>query len=508
MIPILDRLGRQRGWRTPLAAALAGVALTLAQPPFSLWPLLFGAWPALLALGLGATSPRGAAWVGWWAGAAFFLSGLSWIGEAFLVEAGKVWWYLPVMPVAIGALAAFLGLFWAAAFWLARRFARPGWRGAAVFAGAILAVETARGAVLTGFPWALQAYALVETPLIQAAALIGAPALSGLTVAIAASVGLRDRRAWALAAAAVALGWGWGAWRLAGDSAPADGPVIRIVQPDVAQADKWAPENARAIFDNLLELSASPVAGPSPALVVWPEVAVTFLFDSSAEAIAQAVAALPPGAYLAAGAVRAKGDGLARRYYNSLLFYGPDGARLAAYDKRRLAPFGEYVPYAWVLGRLGIGTLGEGLSGFTPGERAEPVNLPGLAPVAPLICYEIIFPRTVAEATQGAGWMLQVTNDAWFGESSGPYQHFAQTRVRAIEQGMSVARAANTGISAMIDPYGRVRQSLGLNVRGVLDSPLPAAIARTPYARTGDAPVFLLLVCAAIIALRQRVKFN
>lgn len=504
----LDRLAAQRGWRAAALAALAGGALTLAQPPFSIWPLLFAGWPVLCALTLGAPSPRRAAWLGWCAGAAFFLTGLSWIGEAFLVEADKIWWYRPLMPLAIGALAAFLGVFWAAAFWLARRLAPQGWRGVLVFAGALLAVEAARGAVLTGFPWALQAYALVETPLMQLAALIGAPALSGLTVATAAALALRDRRAWALALGAVAAGWGWGAWRLSSAALDLGGPVIRIVQPNVPQGEKWNPENTRAIFDDLLALTARPVTGPSPALVLWPEVAVTFQFDRSPEAIAQARAATPPGALLGVGAVRSEGDGRARRFYNSLLFYGPEGAPLGTYDKRRLAPFGEYVPYAWILERLGIGTLGVGLSGFTPGAGAAPLTLPGLAPVAPLICYEIIFPATVAEAVAGAGWMVQVTNDAWFGDSSGPYQHLAQTRVRAIEQGMAVARAANTGVSAMIDPYGRIRASRALGERGVLDSPLPAALRPPVYARIGDAGVFVLLVCAALAALRRRVNTN
>ncbi len=491
------------GWRRAGAAALAGAALTLAQPPVSLWPALFVAWPALLWLIDGARSPRAAALTGWLAGFSFFITGLYWVGAAFLVEASKVWWYAPVMPLAVSALAAVLALFWAGAFWAARRFWPSGWRRAVALAVAMTVAEVLRGSVLTGFPWAAQAHAWVETPPMQAASLIGAYALSGLTVLAAALIGAASRKNWAPAAAAVALvalGWGWGAARLASAPLDADGPVIRLVQPNVDQGDKWASDNARPIFESLLALTARPAVAP-PALVVWPEVAVTFLFGDSPEAQAMAVAALPPGAALAVGAVRAEERGGARRLYNSLLFYGPDGAPLGVYDKRHLAPFGEYVPYVWVLGALGIGTLGDGLSGFAAGESAGPYALPGLPPMAPLICYEIVFPGEVAQAARGAGWMLQLTNDAWFGDSGGPRQHLAQARVRAIEQGLPVARAANTGISAMIDPYGRLRASLALGVRGALDSPLPAPAPQTLFSQIGDLGALAFLVSAALVAL-------
>lgn len=501
-------LAALRGWPRVGAAAAAGLMLTLAQPPVSLWPLAFAAWPLLLVLHGAAESGRAAARLGWWAGAAFFLSGLFWVGQAFLVEGGKVWWYLPVMPVAVLLLAGGLALFWALGFWLAWRVRAggwaSGWAGAVALAAAMLAVEVARGTVLTGFPWALQAYAWAETPVIQTAALIGAPALSGLTL-LAACLAGTGRAGLALAAMLVAAGWGFGALRLAQPVA-APGPVVRLVQPDVGQRDKWAPENLNPIFRNLVELTATPAAEP-PALTVWPEVAVTFLFDTSPEAQAIAVEALRGGA-LAVGSVRAEPAEPRARYFNSLLFYDPDGAPLGRYDKRTLTPFGEYVPYAWLLGRLGIGTLGDGLSGFTPGAEPGPFRLPGLPPAAVLICYEIIFPGLTRQTARGADWILQVTNDSWFGDSAGPRQHLAQARVRAIETGLPVARAANTGISAMIDPYGRVVARLGLGRRGVLDAALPARLAPTPYSRFGDAlPLGCLAVAAAAsLAIRRQAR--
>jgi apolipoprotein N-acyltransferase len=481
-----------RGRRHGLAAA-CGVALTLAQPPIGLWPLLFVAWPVLLLLIDAAPTPGRAAWIGWTAGASFFLTGLYWIGSAFLIEASKVWWYAPLMPVAVAALAFSLALFWAAAFWAARRIGAAGWRRLAALALAMGVAELARGSVLTGFPWALQSHAWVDTPVIQAVSLIGAHALAMLTVGVAAAPAA-GRAGFALAAALVAAFWGWGAMRLAGAPASAGGPMVRLVQPNVAQGDKWTPERTREIFANLLDLTGRPSSTP-PALVVWPEVAVTFLYQESPEAQALAAEALPPGAALAVGSVRRDAEG---RLYNSLMFYGPDGAEAAVYDKRHLTPFGEYVPYAWVLGALGVGTLGDGLSGFTPGATPGPVALPGLPPAAPLICYEIVFPAEVAAAVDGADWMLQVTNDAWFGDSGGPRQHLAKARIRAIEHGLPVARAANTGISAMIDGYGRILDRLPLGVRGVVDSPLPARTPPTLFSRLGPHVPFAF--CASLLA--------
>jgi apolipoprotein N-acyltransferase len=499
-------------------AAVCGGALTLAQPPLGWWPWLFVGWPALALLLWAAPRPRAAAATGWWAGFGFFATGVFWIGEAFLVEAGRVWWYAPLMPLAIGSLAALLAGFWAAGFaaagWLTGRLTlAPGAALAAALAACMMAVELLRGWALTGFPWALQAYALTDHPAAQAAAWLGAQSLSAVVILAAAACSglarsgslLRRLSGPALGLGAFAALWAAGAARLADPPPPSpDAPLLRLVQPNVDQAEKWAPENTRPIFDTLLRLSAGTGSAPPPALVVWPEVAVTFLFDGADVARREARAAMPPGAALAVGAVRRAEGGLR----NSLLFYAPDtGARAAVYDKRRLTPFGEYVPYVGVLGRLGLGTLGEGLSGFQPGPDRPPVALPGLPPFAPVICYEIIFPRAIrAEAREGARWLLQVTNDAWFGDSAGPWQHLAQARFRAIETGLPVARAANTGVSAMIDGWGRVTAQLGLDTQGALDSPLPPEAPETLWSRLGDGPpaVGILTLCLCILAMRER----
>jgi apolipoprotein N-acyltransferase len=498
-----ERVGALRGGFRLATAAAAGACLTLAQPPLSLWPVLFVAWPVLLWLTRGAKTVRGAGWLGWWAGFGFFLTGLYWIGEAFLVEASKVWWYLPLMPLAIGLLAAVVALFWAAAFALASRIGGTGWREALALSVTLSAMEALRGTVLTGFPWALQAYAWVETPVIQSAALIGAYGLTGLTLLATLLCGLWRPAPLLVAGGLAAAGWAWGAYRVPDTPQPA-GAVIRMVQPAIDQRDKWRPENTGPIFRQLLDLSRSPGA-VTPALVIWPEVAVTFLFDNSAEAIAAATSAMPGGTTLAVGSVRAEPGAPGRRLFNSLLFYANDGTQLGAYDKRKLTPFGEYVPYASVLGMLGLGTLGDGLSGFTSGVDPGPFALPGLPPAVVLICYEIIFPGLTRDTAGRGDWIIQVTNDAWFGNSAGPYQHLAQARVRAIETGLPIARAANTGISAMIDSYGRLTATLGLGRRGVVDAPLPRRLGSPVFARLGNAvPLAVLAVAIAILTFGHR----
>jgi apolipoprotein N-acyltransferase len=487
-------------------AAGAGLALTVAQPPVGLWPLLFPAWSTLLLLLHAAPTTRSAVWTGWWAGTAFFTSGLYWVGEAFLTEAWRVWWYLPLMPVAVALLGAGLALFWAAAFWAARRWPARGATRALALAFAVSVAELARGSILTGFPWALQAYVWVDTPALQAASLMGAHALSALTVLIAAAPAVAGPRLLGAAAVALALCFGWGGWRLAQDPGP-DGPLIRVVQPNVAQRDKWDPANTRPIFDGLLALSGLP---GDPAMVIWPEVAVTFFYDEIPEAHALTMDAMPPGAALAVGAVRRvwPDDPMAdAELRNSLLFFDGQGAAAGVYDKAHLTPFGEYVPYAWLLSRLGVGRLGVGLGGLSPGPGGGPVALPGLPPFTPLICYEIIFPAEAARAARGADWIIQATNDAWFGDTGGPRQHLAQARVRAVELGLPVARAANTGISAMIDAQGRIRASLPLNVQGALDSPLPARAEPTLFSRVDpNAPFALWAIMAAGVLLGVKIR--
>ncbi|MEO1687198.1 MAG: apolipoprotein N-acyltransferase [Pseudomonadota bacterium] len=500
--------------RARLAAAFAcGLALTAAQPPVFAWPLVFVAYPALAAL-LWRVDAKRAFWTGWAAGFGFFLSGLYWIAEAFFVDAARHGW---MAPFAVSFMAAGLALFWGAAAWAARGSGARGALGALAFAAALCAAEYARSHVLTGFPWALPSYALANTPLAQGSAFVG-PHLLGFALAFlsalpaapwlaASAIRRRGAPAAALLVAALVCGWAAGGLRGRADAAPtsdAAAPILRVVQPNAAQHEKWLPELMPVFFDRLRSLSG-PEQGPPADIVVWPETAVPQLLGRDAAA-RQAIAASAQGATVLVGARRYIQTEGGPSWRNSLFALRSDGETLDVYDKHHLVPFGEYVPLHGLLSRLGLGLFVGETGGFDGGPGPQVMRLPGLPPVAPQICYETIFPHQMPPLADRPDWIVQVTNDAWFGASAGPWQHFHQARMRAIEQGLPVIRSANTGISAIIDARGRVVASVPLLTAGAVQAPLPPALPPTLYARHGDRPfqAALLLSFILIAALRRR----
>lgn len=495
-------MGALAGLRAAALAAACGALLAAAQPPLSWWPTLFLALPPLLWLTEAAPSARAAAWRGWAAGGGYFGGGMFWIVEPFLVEPERHGW---MAPFALMGMAGGLALFWAPAFAAARAFARPGLRLALALACAWTAADYARGHALGGFPWALPAYAWIETPVMQAAAALGPYGLGALTLAAGLAAGA-GRAGAALALALVAAGWAWGAHRLAEPYPARAAPlVVRLVQPDVPQRLKWRPELQAEFFDRHLALTAAPPdpaapqPGQRPDVVIWPETAVPFLLGE-APGLQAEIAAAAGGRPVILGLNRAGAGPEGAEWFNALAVLGAGGAPLAVYDKARLVPFGEYIPLGRTIGRLGgpaVATLTA--RGFSPGPGPRLVAAPGLPPFLPLVCYEAIFPGAMRAPGGRPEWIVQVTNDAWFGALAGPYQHFAQARARAIEQGLPLARAANTGVSAMIDGRGRVRAMLPLGVQGRLDAALPAALRETFYARLGDLPALLAL--AAVFGL-------
>ncbi|HET9067999.1 MAG TPA: apolipoprotein N-acyltransferase [Amaricoccus sp.] len=465
-----------------LALAVAsGAATALAQPPVS-WPLvLFAALPLLLWLLDAARGPRAAFALGWAAGAGHFAAALFWIVDPFLVEPEVYGW---MAPFALVGMAGGLALFWAVPFAVARALWRPGPARILLLASLWTLADYARATILTGFPWGLVGYAWVETPVAQAASFLG-PFLLGLLTLVAALLpGLASARALAASAALVAAGWGYGAWRLAQPVPARETPLlVRVVQPNARQELKWQPGMEQLFYERHLTLTA---AEPRPDVTIWSETAVPFVLDHAPELLAQSAAAAAPGRLiLGIRRVEQRPDG--DRWFNSLAVLNPDGTAAAVYDKHHLVPFGEYIPFQGAIARLGLPaltTLTRG--GFTPGDGPHLIAVPGIPPFLPLICYEAIFPGGLRAPEGRPEWMVQVTNDAWFGEASGPWQHLAQARMRAIEQGLPLARAANTGISAMIDPYGRVTASLGLGQEGALDAIIPGPLPATFYARHGD----------------------
>jgi apolipoprotein N-acyltransferase len=514
------------GWKRAVIALIAGALSALAMAPFDAWPVLFLTFPVMVWLidGAGAGRGRGvpaAAMAGWWFGLGYFVPGLYWIGYAFLVDASTFAW---LMPFAVLGLPAYLALFTAFGFGLARVIWTRDASRVLALAATLTLSEWLRGHVLTGFPWNTFGYALTEPlALAQTGSLIGLWGLTFLSVAIFASPAVlidgtsRGRKPWIAPAMAlvllVAMGI-FGAVRLSRNPTTMIADLkLRIMQPNLQQDVRFNYSAKAAVMQKYLALSDR-ASGPQSTgvrdvnVLIWPESAFPFFLTREADAMAQIADLLPKGTVLITGAVRAPDvpPGVKiTRAYNSIYVIDHDGSVLSVYDKLHLVPFGEYLPFQDWMEKLGFEQLTKVRGGFIPGTRRRTLEIPHAPRALPLICYEAIFPGQVAERNDRPGWIVNLTNDGWFGISTGPYQHLQQVRLRAVEEGLPVVRAANTGISAVIDPMGRVVARLGLGLEGVLDSGLPSAIPPTIYARIGDIPAAIFVAAAFIFVIRRRV---
>ena len=513
------------GWRRWLIAFAAGALSALAMAPFDAWPILFLTFPVLVWLIDGATIGRWgriavAASTGWWFGFGYFVAGLYWLGFAFLVDAKTFGWML---PFAVIGLPAVLAIYTAIGTALARLLWTRGATRILALAAALTTTEYLRGHLFTGFPWDTFGYALTAPlALAQSASVVGVWGLTFVAVAVcAAPATLIDdvsetRRPWlpiALGLALLAALAGWGALRL--EHAPTRLVAhvhLRLMQPNLQQDVRFnyaARKEVMARYVALSSRSSDPNAKGLSGVthLIWPESPFPFILTREPEALAQIANLLSPGTVLITGATRLPENfnPADPHAYNSMYVIDHDGSIVGLYDKIHLVPFGEYLPFEHLLERLGLEELTKQQGGFIPGDRRRLLSIPGAPKALPLICYEIIFPDELAPPGERAGWIVNITNDGWFGISTGPYQHFEQARVAAIEEGLPLARAANTGISAVVDPLGRVIASLPLGTEGVLDSPLPRPVAAPIYARVGDAPAFLIVAIAFVAAIRRRL---
>jgi apolipoprotein N-acyltransferase len=493
-------LGRLAGWRADLAALLLGMLSATALPPVHAIPALLTAIPGLLVLIGAAPSARGAARRGWWFGFGLHLLGLYWITDAILFEAAEFWW---LVPFAVPATAAALGVFVAAPAAVAR-LAPAGWRRALALAGAWTLADLARQFAVTGFPWnpwgsVWAVPGALGDILIQPAALIGVHGLTLATLLLAAAPMLGWR--WRGGLAALFVAWAaFGVVRLSAPPPPSPGLSVILVQGDVAQGQKWDRALALRIFARYLDLTRQAVAklpAGGRAVVVWPETASPFLLQTDAAA-REAVAQAAGGAVSLIGGIRFDTAGRPR---NSLFAVLPDASIAAIYDKWHLVPFGEYIP-DWL--PLAVWVMPGG--GFAPGPGPATLTIAGLPPVGPLICYEAIFTGQIVSPAERPAWLVNVTNDAWFGNSSGPRQHLAAARLRAVEEGLPLLRAANTGISAGFDPRGHEMARLGIDEKGTLTIALPGAEPATLFARSGlIVPFVLALAILGLGILRRRL---
>jgi apolipoprotein N-acyltransferase len=512
-------------WRRAAVAIAAGAVGALAMPPFGFWPALVPSLTLAVWLIDGAAEGRRftriatlgrAAIIGWLWGFGYFVGGLWWIGAAFLVEADVFAW---LMPFGVLGLPALLAVFTGIGFAIARAlWSRGGFRLFALALG-LTAGEWLRGHAFTGFPWNTLGMAFGQNLwLMQGASVVGLYGLTLLAVLVCATPATlatgssaRERFGPSLAAACcVGLLAIVGGARLWGAEAGVVADVrLRIMQPNLPQDAKFRPAAGLEILRRYLALSDRATSPGATGLsdvthLVWPESAFPFLLHRDARALAEIARALPARTLLVTGAARegepAPKDG-ARQFFNAIQVVDARGAILSTYDKVHLVPFGEYVPHALdgFLRALGLRQFVHIPGGFAAGSRRTAFTVPGLPPVAGSVCYEAIFPDEAVPVGPRPGLILNVTNDAWFGDTPGPRQHFAQARLRSVERGLPLVRAANTGISAIVDPYGRVLGSLGVGREGVLDGSLPAALASTPFDTHGRG-IFISLMTIATLA--------
>lgn len=487
--------------RWALLVGLGAVA-AMGQAPFDLPVVMVLAMAVAITLGAAVHSPRAAAGNGFGFGFGYFALALHWIVSPFLVDAATYGW---MAPFAVVLMAAGGGAFWAVAFWGARRLSANIW----ALVPCWTAIEVLRAYIFTGFPWASPAQAMVDTMPGQALAWVGPHGLNLLIFVAAVGLASLAGKSWPFRLAVLApLVFVIVVPPLAKD-VPLSGIVLRLVQPNAPQHEKWDPEKIGEFYDRqLLFTAAEPDARTgAPDAIIWPETAIPWTLNRSG-VVLEEISAAAKDVPVILGAQRSEGE----RYFNALAVLGPQGEVIQIYDKHHLVPFGEYVPFGDLFARFGIyGMAPQHGAGFSSGAGAELLDLGQLGRALPLICYEAVFAHDVNAAPARPDFIIHATNDAWFGKYAGPQQHMAQARMRAIEQGLPVARAANTGISAMIDPHGRVLESLGMGQAGYIDAALPLPLAPTLYSRTGDMPLTVLLMVvlgAAVLraVTRQRTQ--
>lgn len=486
-----------RTWGKWSVALILGAFVSVSQPPVHFVPALLVSFTGLVWLLDGTTSWRSAFGIGWLFGAGHFAAGLYWVSEALLVDASRFSWLIPftVLGMSLG-----LGLFIGIMALFARLFWKPGISRIFVLAAMWTLFEVLRGFLFTGFPWnpVGNVWVIVDSVL-QGASWVGVYGLSLVTVFAAAAFALMAgdqsmRHAHLYAASGLVLLMMFsiaGFVRLDIKAASFhDGPLIRLVQPNISQRDKWRPELITANFQRHLRLSES-AGGTQPKFIIWPETAVSTGFLSNTEVQTLLSKILPAEGMLISGALRLKRSlGRPIQAFNSLILVDSTGEMQILYDKHHLVPFGEYVPFKSI---LNIRKITAGNLDFSPGQGLATLRLQGLSPFSPLICYEAIFPGAVAARDDRPDWLLNVTNDAWFGLSAGPHQHFASARMRAVEEGLPLVRVANTGISGVVDAHGRVVTTLALGLEGTIDVTLPRPVPPTVFSRFG-----ILIPCSLI----------
>jgi len=513
-----------------LAGFLAGAVSALAMAPFDLVFVLLFTIPILIWLIEGACSEPtsnifGKLWEGFkpgfFFGFGYFVCGLWWIGNALLVDADDFAWAL---PIAVLALPAVLAIFWGAATAVARLFWFGEVRRVFVLAACLALAEYLRGFVATGFPWNTLGYAgYFNTITMQSASVLGLYAMTPFVVLVSAFLMFvfptiakvsPKHHVMTLVCLALAVAHaGFGVWRLdSREDGKVEGVQLRLVQPAINQAEKFDRSKEAEIIQRYLDLSVTEKGGKKLSDVthlLWPESAFPFLLTERRDALAAIASMLPEGTSLVTGAARAEEAGAADRkdlVFNSVYVVDHNGVIISAADKVHLVPFGEYLPFQELAESIGLQQVTQVQGGFTAGNSRKLLSTAIGPAFLPLICYEIIFSDAVWQGEKRPGWIVNLTNDAWYGITPGPYQHERQAVVRAVEEGLPLARVANSGISGVYSAYGEPISTLPLGTRGIIDAELPSAAPKTMFSVNGNLHFWICFVLFFSIGLIPRIK--
>ncbi len=530
-----ERLLRVSGFRGFALNILLGALSVLGHAPFYIWPITLLCF-ALLMLRLDKTCGnlrhlRSSFLSGFSFGFGYFLAGLYWIGSAFIARGPE---FIPYMPFAILAMTAGLAVFWGMAGLVYVRLSyirsnqsenKSLWS-AGIFASVFFIVEFLRGHIFSGFPWNLPGYIFAAgQPISQIASITGIYGLTALVFLLSASLALvmKNRQQWRPAAffsGVVFLCFGYGAVRLANaENRFVENVSLRIVHADIKQRDKFDPNKYVSTANTYLQLSLSE-GFENATHIIWPEGAIPgLMFEDKAlmaaiDTLFRSGDGAPP--ILIAQTLRAEKTALANKpaYYNSaaaVTFKDGQVPEISPfYDKQKLVPFGEFIPGRGVLERVGLKTLSTAFESMSPGKGGDSPTLPNLPPVSLQICYEIIFPgftsRSGPHTGQRPTWILNLSNDAWYGNSTGPRQHINQARYRAIEQGIPVVRSTSGGVSGVIDPFGRQINQMHPGDHGVIDAKLPKPLVNTTFRLYINYIILLLILILLIVCVMGKHK--
>ncbi|MDX2027783.1 MAG: apolipoprotein N-acyltransferase [Alphaproteobacteria bacterium] len=502
------RLRALKGLQRAAAAFGFGLLGALAFPRTNLTPVLWVSFPALIFLLQGTANWRQAFITGWSFAFGFLMLALYWIAASMFVDIASFWW---AVPLAVAGLPAAFAIYYGIAAALAHRMGLKGLSGALTLALLWFLADYVRGHAFTGFPWDLVGHGWsIVLPILQITSIIGIYGLTLLTlITICLPATLADKNKHSRAAVAgslllFALIAIWGEARLMqakDDVVP--NVRLRLVQPNIDQSQKWLSSARENHFRHLLDLTSAPGLKPVTH-IVWPETAATYYLMEEPARRHDIAAHLPKGGALLTGLIRRNMDEAGQiHYYNSLIAVDGKANVVAGYDKFHLVPFGEYIPFRTILPLRALATFG---TDFSSGEGPRSLRVTGLPSFSPLICYEIIFPGEVEDRADPPHFLLNVTNDGWYGNTSGPYQHFAVARIRAIEEGRPLVRAANTGISGVMDSYGRVTARLGLGETGFVDADVPEVLNGTLFSQYGGRGLWLIFGLFSIALIYIRIK--